>query len=219
MVTNYLSLYHSTVLLSLVTKVIRWLKVTRSLEIPVPNESLDIYLYKRPYSIFHTIYIRIPSSPYHLLRVTLWAGGLATRRDTGRRWQGGEVSGAWETRTDPRAAWEGRSVSVRALRYATFPFLPRSFPHPPLVTPPSSLGFRSRGGCDRRELTTRGTGHDRGTRTVIHSASRLIHSRSSCRVSSSPIHLVRSGLRPTLRVPNERNGNGRRVRSEGQYES
>ena len=78
--------------------------------------------------------------------------------------------------------WEGRSVSVRALRYATFPFLPRSFPHPPLVTPPSSLGFRSRGGCDRRELTTRGTGHDRGTRTVIHSASRLIHSRSNPRI-------------------------------------
>lgn len=25
---------------------------------------------------------------------------------------------------------------------------------------------------------------------------------------SSPVHLVRSGLRPTLRVPNERNGNG-----------
>ena len=87
-----------------------------------------------------------------------------------------------ETRTDPRAAWEGRSVSVRALRYATFPFLTRSFPHPPLVTPPSSLGFRSRGGCDRRELTTRGTGHDRGTRTVIHSASRLIHSRSNPRI-------------------------------------
>ena len=91
-------------------------------------------------------------------------------------------------------AWEERVCPGPSLRY--IPFLPRSFPHPPLVTPPSSLGFRSRGGCDRRELTTRGTGHDRGTRTVIHSASRdderngtrqrdedgLIHSRSNPRI-------------------------------------
>ena len=93
-----------------------------------------------------------------------------------------------------------RSGSLRSLPYATFPFLPRSFPHPPLVTPPSSLGFPSGGGCDRRELTTRGTGHDRGTRTVIHSASRLIHSRSF------PVLITRLGLSSLTSFGTEWNG-------------
>jgi hypothetical protein len=59
----------------------------------------DVNVRQEPDDWENTPYIHIlflslpslsPSSPYHLLRVTLWAGGLATRRDTGRRWQGGE---------------------------------------------------------------------------------------------------------------------------------